>query len=387
MNGLHAKLDYLLKHNRVLQTCYKTIVGFIFRSIGLFVTPDKNLVLFSAHGRKYNDSPRVIYEQMQNDPRCKNLRYVWALDASDAKAVEGAATVFADTPQYFLTALRAKYWVTCVNIERGLKFKKKSTCYLNTWHGTPLKTIGNAADGRNDYDFSDIDHFLCAGDYEREIYLRDFSVRPECIRMTGLPRNDQLYHATPSDISAARERLEIAPGKRVVLYAPTWRDSVDKGITYEIKPPIDMKQWKEKLGDDWVIFVRAHAYTTHLMGIEFDETVRDATGYEPVNDLLLASDVLISDYSAILFDYCILERPMICFAYDYDEYAKGRGLYVDLKQVLPDAVFETQDDTLSHLTEMDYDYECEKTRRFKNAFLSAGGQATTAAIDLLMGDQ
>ena len=386
MTGLHAKIDYILKHNAVLQILYKVVVSFIFRCAGLFVKVDDQLVLFSGHGRKYNDSPRVIYEQMRIDPRCKNLRFVWSLDPNDTQVIEGATIVHADTLSYFLTALKAKYWVTCVNIERGLRFKKRSTLYLNTWHGTPIKTIGNAVNGRNDFDFSNIDFFLCAGDYERQIYERDFSVRPASIRMTGLPRNDRLYHATQQDVAAARERLDIKPGQRVILYAPTWRDSIDGGANYNIKPPVTMNRWKDVLGNDCVVFVRAHAYTTQLMGIEFDENVRNATGYEPVNDLLLASDILISDYSAILFDYCILERPMVCFAYDYEDYAKIRGMYLDITEELPGCVFEVERALLDHIQNMDMSAECVKTTRFKEKFLMAGGNATDMCIDYLMGD-
>lgn len=86
-----------------------------------------------------------------------------------------------------------------------------------------------------------------------------------------------------------------------------------------------MEKWKAALGPETLILVRAHAYTNRLMGIAFDRQVRDVTAYPEVNDLLLAADVLVSDYSAIFMDYAILEKPMVCFGYDYEEYRPAGG--------------------------------------------------------------
>ncbi len=384
MNGLRAKIDYVLKHQRAVQWLYKKLGSAVFRLAGLFVKTDAHLVLLSGHGRKFNDSPRVLYEAMRRDARCRGLRYVWALEAGDGIKIEGADVVIADTPQYFLTALKAGYWITSVNIERGLRFKKKKTRYLNTWHGTPLKTIGNAASGRKDYDFSNIDLFCAAGAYEKDIYLRDFLVRDASILLSGLPRNDLLYHADDGMIAAARQRLSIPEGKRVILYAPTWRDSLDGGMAYALKPPLDMANWEKALEGKYVVLVRAHAYTNRLMGIEFGDFARDVTNHPDVNDLLLAADLLVSDYSAILFDYAILERPEICFGYDYEAYKAARGLYLDLEKAVPGGVLKTEAQVLDRILTLDEDAEREKTRAFKRKFLEAGGNATRMCIDALM---
>lgn len=385
MNGVRAKIDYLLKHNLAMQRAYKLLGSWAFRFVGLFQKTDEQLVLLSGHGRKFGDSPRVLFEAMRSDPRAKNLRYVWALEPGDATQIDGAQVVLADTPAYFLTALRARYWITCVNIERGLQFKKQGTTYLNTWHGTPMKTIGNAAGGRKDYDFSHIDYFCAAGEFEREIYLRDFGVRPESILMSGLPRNDELYHVTPERVELARERLRVPAGKKVILYAPTWRDSLDSGVSYEIKPPIDMKNWEAALGDEAIVFVRAHAYANKLMDIEYNDFVRDATDYPVMNDLLIAADILISDYSATIFDYAILERPIFCFAYDLDDYKKARGLYLDPDEVLPSGVVRDEEALLGAIRSIDYEAACADARALKHKYLTHGGHATGMCLDALLG--
>ena len=173
MDDIRKKIDYVLKHNITVQLIYKKVMSVIFRFIGLFVRTDDKLILFSGHGRKYNDSPRSIYEYMISRDEYKDFKYVWALEEPDKVEIPKGIKIKADTMKYFITALKSKYWITCVNIERGLHFKKKNTIFLNTWHGTPLKLIGNAVSGRKDFDFSNTDIFCYAGEYEREIYKRD----------------------------------------------------------------------------------------------------------------------------------------------------------------------------------------------------------------------
>ena len=376
MNGVRKKIDYILKHNLAIQLLYKKIMGAFFRFVGFFIKTDNKLILFCGHGRKYNDSPRTIYEYMIRQEKYKDLKYVWALEEPNEVEIPGCTKIKSDTLRYFLIALKAKYWVTCVNIERGLRFKKKKTIYLNTWHGTPLKTIGNAASGRQDFDFSNIDIFCCAGEYEKEIFIRDFNVPKESIIFSGLPRNDELYNVTEEQIREYRKDLNIPKGKKVILYAPTWRDSIDNGQSYAMKPPIDISYWKEHLQDEFVMLLRTHAYTNKLLGIEFNDFVRDFTNYPSINHLLAIADILLSDYSATIFDYSILGRPIICFGYDYDEYSKERGLYVDLMLEMPSGVLRTQEEVVEKLKNINYEAESKKTILFKKKYLEAGGRAT-----------
>lgn len=123
---------------------------------------------------------------------------------------------------------------------------------------------------------------------------------------TGIPRNDALYHATDNDKNNIRERLGLPLDKKIILCAPTWRDSEDNGATCAIKPPITASFWNEQLKDDYIILFRTHAYTNTLMGVVFDDFIRDFSSYPNVNDLLIASDILISDYSSIMIDFLFL---------------------------------------------------------------------------------
>ena len=126
---MKQRLTYLLKHNSIAQYLYRTIGSYILRIVGLFVKTDDKLVVFlSLMGTKYNDSPRAIYEYMITHEQYKNYKYVWAFEKPEL--FPDLPSVKLDTPQFFITALRAGYWISNTQFERGLSYKKKSTKYM-----------------------------------------------------------------------------------------------------------------------------------------------------------------------------------------------------------------------------------------------------------------
>ena len=385
MEGLRAKIDYVLKHNTIVNKLFKFGGSAFFKTVGLFVPIDNKAILFSGHTRKYNDSPRAIYEYMISHPKYSKYHFIWALDDLNTPIPGHPKKVKVDTLKYFITALGCKYWITCVNIERSLHFKKKKQIYLNTGHGITIKTCGNEAVGRKDYDFSYINYFCVSGDYERKIYQRSFNLNPKSIIATGLPRNDVLYHVSSKEIQKLRRKLNIPKNKKVILYAPTWRDSADGGKSYVIKPPMNLSLWEKRLSDEYVLLFRAHPYTSKLLGVNFNDFVRDFTDYPVINDLLKVSDICISDYSATIFDFAAMEKPIICFGYDYEEYRKARGFTLNLDKECPGGVLKTENQVLDRISNLDYDEECKKSRAFKKKYIEYGGDATERCVKALFG--
>lgn len=388
MHGFRARLDYILKHNYLINRLFTWSMSFLMKIWGWFVPIDKKLIVFSAHSRKYNDSPRTLYEHMIKDPFFDGYTFVWALEDPASVIIPGPAIkVKSDTFDYFKTTLRAKYWITCVNIERGLHYKKRKCRYLNTWHGTPYKYIGNDVGSRNDYDFRSVDYWCYASQYEKEIFIRAFNVKDSALIPTGMPRNDELYYVTEEEVISIKNRIGLPLDKRIILYAPTWRDSTDHGATYSIKPPINTKYWEERLKGDYIVLFRTHGYTNKLLGIEFTDVIRDYSAYPSINDLMKVSDILISDYSATMTDYSILERPVLCFAYDYEQYKEDRGLYVDFEKEMPSGVLRTEKEVLDYIEKMDYQNECKKTREMiKERMSYYGGKATITCLNKLFNE-
>ena len=386
MNGLRARVDYVLKHNIVINKSFKFLASTGVKAMGLFTPMDEKSVIFSAHSRKYNDSPRAIYEYMITRPEFKDYTYYWALDDVNVEIPGPAIKIVPDTPEYFRTALKCKYWITCVNIERSLKFKRKNCVYLNTWHGIPIKTVGNGAEGRNDYDFSYIDYFCISGDYEIPIYEKSFNIPVSHMIKTGMPRNDVLYKTSDDEIRNIKERIGLPLDKKLILYAPTWRDSKDGGKSYSIKPPMDLKKWEEQLEKEYILLFRIHPYTNKLLGVQYNDFVRDFTNYPNINDLMKIADILISDYSATIFDYAILERPIISFAYDCDEYGRERGFAMDIRKEMPGGISETEDEVINRILSMNHQREIKAVKEFKKKDLAYGGQATIKCLEKVFGN-
>ena len=386
MASILQRIDYILKHNKLVYNCYRVFFSLFFRFVGIFVRTENKLILFTGLGKRYNDSPRAIYEYMVAYGLDKEYKCIWCVDDPKKYDIPGnREIIITDSWRYFITALKAAYWCCCVNVERGLHFKKKNTKFLHTWHGASINLCGNAVGLRKDFDFSNVDYMCISGEYEREFVKRDFLVRDESIIVTGLPRNDRLYNTSEDERASLRRKFNVPETKKVILYAPTWRDSNDGGKNYSLLPPINWQKWEQELGDSYVLFLRTHPNTTTAMKLTFNEFLRDYTAYSDINDLLLVSDILISDYSSTILDYCILNRPIVCFGYDFEEYSRIRGFYFDLRTTLPSGVMKSEDDVLKYILTSDYQAECEKTRYFHAAHIEAGGNATQQCVEKLLG--
>src|SRR5690606_1326435 len=149
----------------------------------------------------------------------------------------------------------------------------------------------------------------------------------------GYPRNDSLHSNDADDVRArVREQLGIPDGKRAVLYAPTFRDNLPAGRgRFWFKPPFSIEEMAEALGDDTVLLVRLHVVIKNRLVVaeEYENRVVDVTGHPDLNELFVASDALVTDYSSLFFDYAPLGRPIVFFPYDLEEYRDElRGFYL-----------------------------------------------------------
>lgn len=376
---MRQRLIYILKHNAAIQKVYRVVMGFLFRLWGKILPTNNRLVLFvSFMGMGFNDSPKAIYDYMKGHSEYRNFRCIWAFEHPER--FPEIESVKIDTPAYFKTALQAKYWITNTNIERGLHFKKKNQVYLNTWHGIALKHIGNDVEGRKDFNFSTVDHLVVSGSHDENVWKSAFNADERTYLRCGMPRNEELWLADKERRLEARSKLGLSGEKIVILYAPTWRESKDGGKSYQIKPPIHFDLWKRELGEKYVVLFRAHHQTTQVLGVKYDEFVRDVSDYPSVNDLMIASDLLITDYSAIAFDYSILCKPLFCYAYDYEEYLSERGTYFDIDERYPNKSCRTENELLRRIKTMDYELECKNTQRFRDDFIQYGTGATEACV-------
>lgn len=143
-----------------------------------------------------------------------------------------------------------------------------------------------------------------------------------------------------------------------------------------LKPPVDIDKWRKELSEEYVVLFRAHYEVNKALEIIDDEFIKNMSDYQKLNELMIISDILISDYSSIMVDYAILERPIYSYAYDYEKYKQKRGLYINIDSELPNGYYETEDELLKNIKNCDYKKQKEKTKAFKKKYIEVCGQAS-----------
>ena len=138
------------------------------------------------------------------------------------------------------------------------------------------------------------------------------------------------------------------------------------------------------LGNEYVVLFRAHHQTTKVLGLVYDDFIRDASTYPAVNDLMIAADLLITDYSAIAFDFSILCKPILCYTYDYEDYLVKRGTYFPMNDRYPNPVCMGEHELLERIRNLDPIIESENSRRFRDSFIAYGIGATEICVRNLL---
>ena len=153
-----------------------------------------------------------------------------------------------------------------------------------------------------------------------------------------------------------RKNLNILKDKKVILYAPTWRDNDANGNwSFNFSLKINLLRWQEILGGNYVILIRMHHLITNIKGLEETEGFAyNVSKYDDIQELNLISDILITDYSSVFFDFAVTKKPILFFAYDIQEYAKHmRGFYLDIHNELPGPIIETNAELLESIQNID----------------------------------
>lgn len=345
----------------------------------------KNTILFeSFFGKSYSDSPKYIYEYiLKHYPGQYNC--VWSVDNMGVKVPYGAKRVKRYSIAYMYYLARAKYQV--FNVRQPLGYRKnEETVFLECWHGTPLKRLVFdqeevvSADPKYKSRFYkhvlDWDYLISPNPFSTEKFQSAFRIEKEHIVTCGYPRNDILYTKNnEQEIARLKEKMGIPKDKKVILYAPTWRDDdyVESG-KYNFKLQLDLQEMKERLSDEYVVVLRMHYYIASNMDIsDFKGFAYDESSYNDITELYLISDILITDYSSVFFDYGNLKRPVLFFTYDLEKYRDMlRGFYLDIEQDVPGPLLYTSDeviDAIERIEEINAQYK-ERYDSFYERFCS-----------------
>jgi CDP-glycerol glycerophosphotransferase len=327
---------------------------------------DDMIVFDSQRGKRYSCNPRAIFEELRR--RRPDLDFLWISADGQFSLPEGARTILKNSREHY-EALATARVIVANTVTVPWYRKRDGQTFLQTWHGTPLKTVGfdsttlteqrRPALERISRDVAQWDILISPNPYTTQIMRRAYRYHGEVLE-SGYPRNDLLKAPDAKERGAAvRAGLGIEPDKRVVLYAPTWRDDLIIGDRrrrpYDLA--LDVKTARAALGRDHVLLLRAHHHmATDRAWRRNDGFVVDVTEYPDITDLYLAADVLITDYSSVMFDFAVTGKPMLFFAYDLEHYRDTvRGLYFDLYAQAPGPVLRTSDEVVDALGAESYE--------------------------------
>ncbi|MCA2214495.1 bifunctional glycosyltransferase/CDP-glycerol:glycerophosphate glycerophosphotransferase [Jidongwangia harbinensis] len=317
---------------------------------------DQNLAVFAAYWfRGVSCNPAAVAAKATE--LVPGLRAVWVISRARVGSVPpGTDYVVAGTLRYYRTMARARWLVNNVNWPRPI-VKRRGTTHVMTHHGTPLKMMGldqvDHPAAATDRDFAGQmrrvdrwDYSITANRHTTVAWERAYPARHETLEV-GYPRNDRLAVATAEDTAGVRAKLGLSPDRTVVLYTPTHREWLPPGT-----PTLDVEDLADRLGPDTVLLVRAHYFhvaPATVAKLARQGSILDVSAYPVVEDLYLAADVLITDYSSAMFDYAVLDRPVVIYAPDWAAYRALRGVYFDLLAQPPGAVATSYPDLVETL--------------------------------------
>ena len=350
----------------------------------------KNKVLFIGYyGAQYGCNPKYLSEYFTKENG--NLKIVWAFSNPSKYALNNIVKVKYYSIRYFYELSTSKVIIT--NYRLPLYFKKRANqTYIQTWHSSlrlkmiendAIETIPSTYIEMAKNDSRQIDILLSGCEFSTQIFRRAFWYNGEILEC-GTPRCDMLFKRDNTLINNLKRNLSLSSKTKILLYAPTFRknNSLD---AYDI----DFDRLKTTLDKDgeWKILIRLHPHLQNLSKklVEKYDNVIDVTNYDDIQELLLISDILVTDYSSLMFDFIITEKPCIIYASDLAEYLKkDRNLYFDITN-LPFPLCQTNYELNQAISELNYKKHTEAIKSFNRHVGSfEDGQACKKVYDRVM---
>lgn len=351
-------------------------------------------VFFCMGGNSYGDSVKCLSDYISENH--ENAEIIWAFSSNYLRRVDCRhKKVIFGSLKYYYYVISSKYYISNCYAPFMI-IKRNGQVVLQTWHGTALKRIGKDSVDSDHTKLENLikpdvikkgnkqtDIFISGSAFMTEVYHRALMYSKE-ISLTGTPRTDVFFYNRKAIIEKVKSSLGIADVTKIILYAPTFRP----GGSFEYYD-IDLSSIKDffykKGGCDYVIMVRVHpniaAKSDDLRKfLPYDYI--NASFYPDIQDLLCATDVLVTDYSSVMFDFMFTYKPVILYTPDKDIY--NRGFYFDMDR-LPFIKIANNNEIIKELAQYDYEKYKYDIMEFRNKYgFVEDGKATERVYNLLM---
>lgn len=354
-------------------------------------------ILFDAFkGTQYSDSPRALHEELVR--RRVDLEHLWVVRDDQVQVPPTARPVRMWSPEWYHALATSRYVVANNHLPDWFQ-KRDGQVVVQTWHGTPLKKIGHDIEAihfadqryleRVEKEVQNWDMLVSPNSFSTPILQRAFGFPGEMVEC-GYPRNDILRRPGMEQREREiRRRIGLPEGKRVVLYAPTWRDDQFYAPgKYKLDFRVDLDDARRRLGPDHVLMVRRHPNVVDPVPGAGDGFVFDVSDYPDMADLSLITDVMITDYSSLMFDYVNTGRPILFFTYDLDHYRDTlRGFYFDFENSAPGPLVYSSEELVTAIRDIERIQEAyaERYRWFQREFCDLDdGYASARLADRML---
>ncbi|WP_144554152.1 glycosyltransferase [Bacillus sp. X1(2014)] len=308
---------------------------------------DKTILYESRDGKSLTDSPYAIFKYLLHNPEYKDYHHIWSISKfEDLETIISAyqhldnVTFVKRNSKAYLKALASCKYLINNSTFQSFFIRKQEQIYINTWHGTPLKSMGFDIPGNPSVsqnvvrNFLSADYLISPNEHTTNMFLDSYKLKGiyngEIIE-EGYPRMDLTFHteANPYFDYLAKIGLKIDRTKKTILYAPTWKGtnvSKAKNDMYQIIA--DMTYLKQQVSKEYNILIKVHPFL-FAEARKFTE-IKDILipDFVDTNELLSVIDLLITDYSSIFFDFLVTDNPILFFVWDYDDYNETRGRYL-----------------------------------------------------------
>ena len=351
---------------------------------------DPNKVVFCClRGRLYGDSPRMISERLHQ--RRPETKIVWLFNDTTLKRTRGKLPDYITPVRFrahraFKEQATARVWVDNYTKPNSLRPVRGKQSYIQTWHGDrAIKTIGYDTSVSRAFRVEELcDRVVTGSKFGENMFRTAFRYKGEYIA-AGCPRNDILVRNDPEEIRSVRAKLGFDEGTKLVLYAPTYRENsevVPKRAQMDLERTL--RCLEETTGQPWKCLFRAHYHSTSIDLEPVKDRIVDVTGYEEMSELLLAADMVLTDYSSCALDFILRDLPALFFIADWDEYVSTRKVYFDIRKtpMMTAADQDALEALIRGLTPEKVRKNCAEIRDYFGYYES--GHATDAVCDRII---
>ncbi len=321
---------------------------------------DNKIVICNYFGRGFSDNAKYIVEELLKSN--KNYDVVWLVNELETRECfpSGIRLVKHKSIKAIYEYVTAKVWIDNSRKNHYAR-KRKKQLYIQTWHGgIALKKVEKDAEkslpksyikfAKNDSKNADL--FISNSTFNTNMYKNAFWYEGEILEC-GVPRNDLLFNDVEKTIKKVKESLNIDDNKKIVMYAPTFRKDYNIEV-YKFNYEKCIKAFEDRFNDEFVILIRLHPNVfDKSTELNLDsEKVINASFYPDMQELLVASDILVTDYSSSMFDFMLTRKPCLIYASDINEYADDRGFYFDINK-LPPIVSGSEEEFIKNIKNFD----------------------------------